>query len=582
MIAFRTHANVGCGGHPPARRAGSQEPAADAGAPAPARPNRRARPEPPPIGGHAPHVGPGHPAPARGSATNHGRRVPVERRPHRPPSTIGRVVRVARAASTGGALLALMAPACAPGVEEGPRGSSAAAEVVVVWGGGLFDGTGDAVVPNPGIVIAEGRFRAVDAVAASEAVAAGAEVVEVGEGEVILPGLLDLHAHFHLDLLGEGRVDETTVYPALFLANGVTSTFPNGEASPDRMRALRERLRSGEQVGARLLRSGPYFGSARVGWDPDFTAADIHRQVDALVAEGVAGFKAKTIAPVHLRALIERAHHHGLTVTGHLGSGFRGSVNPRDAIHMGIDRIEHFMGGDAMPADRPAYDSFEEMTPDTPEFERIVQLFLDEGVHYDATLSAYGYSGARDPDIFEPFADEMSYLTPYARGLVEARLAEAPRRVSEQFERIYQVKQRLIKRFHDMGGGHLITMGTDHPSTGEFLSPFSVHRELALFVKSGIPEAAALRFATLNAARALRVDHDLGTVQAGGIADLVILEGNPLDDIRNTRNPRMVFKDGVAHDPAELLASSKGRIGPRGPEDLAAFAAVEVPPPGGS
>lgn len=466
---------------------------------------------------------------------------------------------------------------CSAEEEQAP----ASPDVTVVWGGGLFDGTGDAVVPNPGIVVAEGRFQAVDAVAASEAVAAGATVVEVGDGEVILPGLFDLHAHFHLDLLGEGRVDETGVYPALFLANGVTNTFPNGEASPHKMRALQERLRSGEQVGARLHRSGPYFGSARVGWDPDFTAEDIHRQVDALVEEGVAGFKAKTITPAHLEPLIERAHYHGLSVTGHLGSGFRNSVNPRDAIHMGIDRIEHFMGGDAMPAERSAYDSFEEMTPDMPEFERIVQLYLDEGVNYDATMSAYGYSGGRDPEIFDPFADEMGYLTPYARELIEERLAAEPRRVSEQFERIYNVKQQLVKRFYDMGGAHLITMGTDHPSTGEFFSPFSVHRELALFVKSGIPEAAVLRFATINAATALRVDDDLGTIEAGKIADLVILSGNPLEDIRNTRNARIVFKDGVAYDPAELLESSKGKIGPRGPEDLADFAAVEVPPPGG-
>ncbi|MYH48317.1 MAG: amidohydrolase family protein [Gammaproteobacteria bacterium] len=303
--------------------------------------------------------------------------------------------------------------------------------------------------------------------------------------------------------------------------------------------------------------------------------------MDALVEEGVAGFKAKTIRAPQLEALIERAHYHGLSVTGHLGSGFGGSVNPRDAIHMGIDRIEHFMGGDAMPAVRSAYASFEEMTPDMPEFEHIVQLYLDEGVNYNATMSAYGYSGGRDPDIFEPFADEMSYLTPYARELVEERLAAEPRQVSEQFERIYNVKQQLVKRFYDMGGGHLITMGTDHPSTGEFFSPFSVHRELALFVKSGIPEAAVLRFATRNAAEALRVDDDLGTIEAGKIADLVILGANPLDDIRNTRDVRMVFKDGVAYDPAELLESSKGRIGPQGPEDLPDFAAVDVPPPGG-
>ena len=455
------------------------------------------------------------------------------------------------------------------------------ADAIVVRGGGLFDGTGDVVVSNPGIVVEDGRFLAIGAAAAEEAVDGGATVVEVADGEVILPGLFDLHAHYHLTIAGDGRVDETTAYPAMFLANGVINTFPNGEPSPDEMRTLQQRLRSGEQVGARLHRSGPYFGSARVGWDPAFTTEDIHRQVDALVAEGVAGFKAKTITAPHLEALIERAHHHGLTVTGHLGSGARNSVNPRDAVNMGIDRIEHFMGGDAMPATRSAYASLVEMTPDMPEFERIMQLYLDKGANYDATLSAYGYSGGRDPEVYDYYTDELGFLTPYARKLVDDRIASGPRRVSEQFERIYWVKQKLIKRFYDFGGADLITLGTDHPSTGEFFSPFSVHRELQVFVKAGIPEAAALKFATINAARALRLDDDLGTIEAGKIADLVILEGNPLEDIRNTRHVRTVFKDGIAYDAKELLASVKGKIGPAGPDDLEAFKAKEVPPPGG-
>ena len=79
-------------------------------------------------------------------------------------------------------------------------------------------------------------------------------------------------------------------------------------------------------------------------------------------------YEAKGVTPDELRALIERAHFHGLTVTGHLDSGNRNSVNPRDAILMGIDRIEHFMGGDAFTPDKSAYASYEHMTFDTPEF----------------------------------------------------------------------------------------------------------------------------------------------------------------------------------------------------------------------
>jgi hypothetical protein len=244
-------------------------------------------------------------------------------------------------------------------------------------------------------------------------------------------------------------------------------------------------------------------------------------------------------------------------------------VNPRDAILMGIDRIEHFMGGDAFPADRSAYASLEVMTRfDTPEYLRTFALYRDHGVFYDATLSAYGYYGKRDPEVFAYFTDEQRFLTPYMRSVVDAR---PPRAVNEQFERIYWVKRKELKAFHEAGGSALITLGTDHPSWGEFFSPFSVHRELHSFVLSGIPAADAIRFATANAARALGVGDRLGTIEAGKWADMIILPGNPLLDIRQTRQPRIVVKGGVRYDPQQLLRSAEGKIGPRSEAEAAAW-----------
>ncbi len=440
------------------------------------------------------------------------------------------------------------------------------ANVLVVKGGGLFDGTGHELRENPGIVIRDGRFAAIGRERAEPAVEAGAEVIELAEGEVIIPGLFDLHAHYAIDLRGEGRIDETEVYPGLFIANGVTSTFPAGEVQPYRMRDLRIRIESGQQVGPRVFNSGPYFGADRQGWDPEITREEIHEEVDYWVEQGARGFKAKGITAPHLEALVERAHHHGVTVTGHLGSGFRDSVNPRDAIEIGIDRVEHFMGGDAMTPDRSAYASLVEMTPDMPEFERIARQYIDSRTFFNATIATYGYFGERQPaELYEYFEDEMGYLTPYARELVEERL---PRPLNETFEQILRVKVQLIKQFYDLGGGDWITLGTDHPSWGEYFTPFGVHRELHVFVLSGIPEASALRFGTINAARALGVDDELGTVEEGKLADLVILRGNPLADITNTRHPRIVIKAGDVYDPPALLEASRGRLGPAGPQDL--------------
>lgn len=464
----------------------------------------------------------------------------------------------------GSVMMVLTAAALAACAFPAPR-APAPDGTVVIRGGWLFDGTGDAVVRNRGIVIRDSVLLHVNVDVAGPQ-PGGVRVLELSDDDYIIPGMFDLHAHYALDLRGEGRVDDDAVYPALFLANGVTSTFPAGEVNPEKMRDLRIRIERGEQVGPRLFNSGPYFGTARTGWTQEITADSIRKEVDYWIAQGAHGFKAKGIQPQHLRALIAAAHRHGATVTGHLDSGYRNSVNPRDAILMGIDRIEHFEGGDAMTPDRSAYASLVEMKPDMPEFERIVRLYIERGTYYDATVSAYGYWALRDPPVYEYFQPEMDYLTPYARQLVESRL---PRRVNEQFERIYWVKRDLIRKFYELGGGRLITLGTDHPSWGEFFSPFSVHRELHVLVLAGIPPAAVLKIATINPARALRVADRLGTIEPGKLADLVIMRGNPLADIRNTRNVHQVVRHGVVYDARALLASMKGKLGPVGAEDLA-------------
>jgi imidazolonepropionase-like amidohydrolase len=438
---------------------------------------------------------------------------------------------------------------------------------VIVTGGWLFAATGDARVRNPGLHIRAGKLLRIGG--AADTLRREADTVRVAESETIIPGMFDLHAHYGVDFFGGGRVDETAAYPELFIANGVTSTFPAGEHRPDSMRALRVRIENGERVGPRLLNSGPYFGSARTGWDPATTAAQVWADVDLWAERGARGFKAKGIGPTQLRALIERAHYHGLTVTGHLDSGNRNSVNPRDAILMGIDRIEHFVGGDAFVGDRSAYASFESMTFDTPEFRRIAALYRQHRVYFDATRSAYGYYGDREPAVFAQFADETRFLTPYLRSVVATRTGRQP---NAQFERIYQVKRQELKAFVDAGNGDLITLGTDHPSSGEYLTPFGVHRELLALSRAGLPNALVLRIATINGARAMGLGDRAGSIEVGKWADLVVVRGDPLRDIRAVRQPRVVIKAGRIHDPAALMRAAEGTIGPASAADSAAWA----------
>jgi len=435
---------------------------------------------------------------------------------------------------------------------------------IVITGGQLFDAVRDTLVPNTGIIVRQGIFLEVGSDLASRDLST-ATVVRLPADETVLPGLFDLHAHYAVDLFGggqAGRIDEYTTNPLIFLGNGVTSTFPAGEVDPEGMMAARRRIERGEQIGPRIMSSGPYFGSARGARWQGVTPEQVRKDVDEWAARGAQGFKAKGIQGPQLFALIDQAHRYGLTVTGHLESGSRGSVNPRDAIYMGIDRIEHFMGGDAIVATAGAYTSLEKLDVTRPEVDAVIQLYLKRNVYYDATVSTYAHwYKDKDPRLFTSSNDEMGVLTPYARTIVEARLPGL--NDNQLFKRIYEVKLKEIKRFFDAGGGRLITLGTDHPSWGEFFSGFATHRELKAFVIAGIPPAAALKIATINGARAMGLGDKLGTIEAGKLADLVVIRGNPLVDIANTRQVQRVMVRGQLHDAQKLLEQAKGTMGPK-------------------
>jgi imidazolonepropionase-like amidohydrolase len=433
---------------------------------------------------------------------------------------------------------------------------------IVITGGQLFDAVGDALKPNTGIVVRRGMLLEVGANLAGRDLGA-AQVVKLDADQTVLPGLIDLHAHYAVDLFNQQRVDEYTANPLIFLGNGITSTFPAGEVDPEGMMAARRRIERGEQIGPRILSSGPYFGSARPGWKAaEETPEKIRKEVDEWAAKGALGFKAKGIQPQQLEALIDEAHRYGVTVTGHLNSGFRNSVNPRDAIAMGIDRIEHFMGGDAITGDKDAYQSLQALDVTRPEVAAVFKLYIQRHVYYDATLSTYGaWYTDRDPRVYTPWTDELAFLTPHAREVVEAQLKT--RRSNEQFHQIFDVKLKEIKAFYDAGGGPLITNGTDMPSWGQFLSGFSTHRELLAMVAAGLPPVAALKAATVNAAHAFGLGDRLGTIETGKLADLAIVRGNPLTDISATHHVDRVMVQGQLYDAAKLLEQAKGTLGPK-------------------
>ena len=435
---------------------------------------------------------------------------------------------------------------------------------LVITGGWLFDSTSGERKPNTGIVIRDGKFIAVG-LGASVALSETATIIELDDDQTLLPGMFDLHAHYNYDLVDRGRVEEVQHSGNVFLANGVTATWSAGEYYPERVLAQRDLIDKGEATGPRLFASGPYMGGFRceyaiktaaddcIGWPNDITEAEIRAEVDYWADRGVTSIKIKQATPEETRILLDQARQRGLTTAGHLYNyEMSYDVDAREAIRMGLGRLEHNItlgsGG-----------------PQSAEADEVIGLLLEHQAFFDPNLQMYGGINLRKDLPGMVWTDESQYFTPYAQKLLEQRGPPSPESDPDEFN------QRLVelRKFYDAGGASLLLVGTDEPVYTSLLAGFAYHRELMAMVYAGIAPADVLRAATINGARALGVADQLGSIEAGKLADLYVVRGNPLENITTARNVELVVKDGFIYRPAELLGSVVGMIGPRGPDDHA-------------
>ncbi|MFY9343349.1 MAG: amidohydrolase family protein [Planctomycetota bacterium] len=420
----------------------------------------------------------------------------------------------------------------------------------------LIDGTGAPVRLHCTVLV---RGERIAAVGPGVAVPADARVVD-GKGMTLLPGMFDTHGHcFTVD----GK-DQYEAYPLLFLAGGVTTTFSPGEMDPGAAYALRARLARNEQQGARLLTAGPYFekGQGELTWLVGYT--DEAQALAWLAEHGprMDGLKLQMqITEAEAKAILDDAHRRGIRVTGHLGS-----VTATRAIELGIDRLEHglFAMSEFAPwqiqgleqwADK--FRRIGEIDLDGPVASKLIDLIVEKQV----ALSATTVSFTEWAPGFEPVTpDWEKYLAPEIRRLQKARMlriAALPADQGKCFAAGVKKQLEFCKRVHDRGG--IVVTGTD--PGGKLLIPgYGLHRELRLLVDAGFTPLAALRAATQHAARTLGVEKDLGTIEAGKLADLVLVEGDPSTDIAAIGNTRTVWKAGVAFDPIKLRSAAEGKI----------------------
>jgi cytosine/adenosine deaminase-related metal-dependent hydrolase len=333
------------------------------------------------------------------------------------------------------------------------------------------------------------------------------------KGKFLIPGLVDAHVH----LLSPNELP-------LYLANGVTTVFNlDGHAAH---LLWRKKIAGGEMVGPTIFTTGPIFERPR-------TAEEDVRLVDQQADAGYDGVKIyNPVSKAEYPALIAEAKKRNLLLMGHVARGPDFEMTVRSG--QSIAHLEEF----TYTFFNPQHDDHNShIVYDESRIPEAVKLTKEAGIFVTPTLSTYAtiVQQATDLDAFlkDP---EMKYLPPWTQALYQPAANRykngfSPNEYS-QIRTSLAFQRKLLKALFDAGVP--LMCGTDAPEVGP-LPGFGIHDELQEFVNDGLTPYQALQTATVNVARYLRHSSELGTVEAGKRADLVLLEGNPLAAIASTR-----------------------------------------------
>lgn len=460
-------------------------------------------------------------------------------------------------------LLGLAAPAAAqrPELSESLRAFVAIdAPVVALTNVTVVDGTGAAPAPGSTVVLEDGRIAAVGP-AGEVAIPEGAEVLDL-PGHTVIPGIVGLHDHTFYTT-SQRRVQSNLAAPRLYLASGVTTIRTTGSYHPYSELNLKGAIERGEAIGPRMHVTGPYLtGTGGAGYMTQIgTEEDARRVVRYWAEEGVTWYKAYTrISEEELAAVIDEAHEHGLKVTGHLCS-----VSFKRAVELGIDNLEHgfFTNTDYIPGKQPSEcpegfrNRLAEVEIDSPEVAETFEAMIANDVALTSTLAIYELIVPGRP----PLEDRvLELLAPEAKADYLASREEIENEADDSiWPTLFAKAQAFEKAFVEAGG--LLAAGVDPTGIGGALPGLGDQRNFELLIEAGFTPVETVTIMTLNGAKVLGEDDEYGSIEPGKLAEIIVIDGDPIASPAEIRNVKYVFKDGYGFDSAKLIESVKGRVG---------------------
>ena len=393
--------------------------------------------------------------------------------------------------------------------------------VTILKGATLIDGTGTLPRPNTTIVINGSRIVYVsNNTANSYSVNSFAAKVINLTGKYIIPGLFDMHAHVANVLKNSYNQSESENMLRMLLAYGVT-TIRNPGGPTEQSVALRENISEEKIVGPQIFTAGQLLNTPQM--PVPFvekqvqTGQDVRQEVRNQVAIGVDYIKLYVgLAPELVQAAIDEAHSNGIKVIGHLYL-----TSWTDAANLGIDALTHGIPVSPFLLSEDNQQRFLEVKDhpfnhflwldlvdlNGPEIKEMIKALVGNNIPVDPTL-----------DIYEAMVKEES-----------------------QNQYLWPKVLQLTKMFYD--NGVTLLSGTDIPNF-ELVPGASLHHELEILVEAGIPPLEVIKIATRNGATALGKEEDVGTIEPGKQADMIILSDNPVNEISNTKKIEAVINNG--------------------------------------
>jgi len=401
---------------------------------------------------------------------------------------------------------------------------SAGGGVMAVVGGKLVNVKDGTSIDHSVIIIEKGKILAAGA-EGTVTIPAGARIIHA-EGKTILPGLWDMHAHF-----------EQAEWGPAYLAAGVTTVRDCGNEF-NYINAVKRAIDDGRGVGPHILKAGIVDGPGPAGIGiirastPEEAITVVRRYKDS----GFVQIKIySSMQPAIVKAICDEAHKQGLTVTGHIPEG----MTLMQGVDSGMDMVNHIQYVySVMKRNKDRTVDWND-----PQTTAVVDFIVSHHVVIDATLGVFEM-------IFRSVKDTITRMEPAYYTLPEPLQVlfvnmGMPPANAEKFKPMFRDMEKIVKVLHDKGV--TLVAGTDMGFPG-----FSVDRELELYVEGGLTPLEALQTATIIPARVMKQESVSGSIEAGKQADLLIVDGDPLSQIRDIRKVKMVIKDGMLYEPDRL------------------------------